>query len=249
LSREDASLLDVSFSALNYVKSQKNQYAYMLEGYDDTWRYVGNKGLASFANLPSGTYRLRVKGANNDGVWNREGLALTIRITPVIWETMIFKAAILLTIVSLLLLAFFLYRKLARRQGEQPSLADLVFNNHTEGESVILSKNSEDHALIERIVTYVESNMTNDDLSIEAMCTELGMSRAKLFRKVKEITGQTVSNFIKDIRLEKARLYLDANPRSVSEVAYTIGFKSHAHFTRSFKEKFGKSPSAYVQAQ
>ncbi len=249
LSREDASLLDVSFSVLNYVKSQKNQYAYMLEGYDDTWRYVGNKGLASFANLPSGTYRLRVKGANNDGVWNREGLALTIRITPVIWETMIFKAAILLTIVSLLLLAFFLYRKLARRQGEQPSLADLVFNNHTEGESVILSKNSEDHALIERIVTYVESNMTNDDLSIEAMCTELGMSRAKLFRKVKEITGQTVSNFIKDIRLEKARLYLDANPRSVSEVAYTIGFKSHAHFTRSFKEKFGKSPSAYVQAQ
>ena len=109
-----------------------------------------------------------------------------------------------------------------------------------------LSRDSHDKIFVENVVKFVESNITNEDLSIEALCNEMGLSRAKLFRDVKKITGKTVSNFIKDIRLEKAKHYLDDNPRSVSEVAYTIGFKSHAHFSRSFKEKFGVSPSAYV---
>lgn len=245
--KKDASTIDIQYSALNYVKAQKNQYAFMLEGHDQNWQYTGNKGLASYANLPPGNYKLKVKGANNDGVWNHHGPTLNINIIPTIWETTTFRLGMLGLLLTLATLGFIGYKKISDRQEPGSALADLLNQNHKPSDGDLLSKDSQDKDFIEKAIAYVESNIGNEELSISTMCTELGLSRAKLFRKIKELTGQTVSNFIKDIRLEKARIYLDSNPRSVSEVAYKIGFKSHSHFTRSFKDKFGISPSSYVQ--
>lgn len=245
--KKDASTIDVQYSALNYVKSQKNQYAFMLEGHDQNWQYTGNRGLVSYANLPSGNYKLKVKGANNDGVWNHHGSTLDINITPMIWETTIFRWGMLGILLTLATLGFIGYRKIADRPESDSALAKLLNKNHNAADGDALSKDSLDKVFIEKAIAFVEANVGNEDLSISTMCAELGLSRAKLFRRIKELTGQTVSNFIKDIRLEKARIYLDSNPSRVSEVAYKIGFKSHSHFTRSFKDKFGISPSSYVQ--
>ena len=250
LSTREASSIDIYFTALNFIKSQKNQYAFMLEGYDETWHYAGNKHVASYSNLAPGKYHLKVKAANNHGVWNHDNASLGIIITAQIWETAGFKLGLMLMTIVIIVAGFTGYRRYRARQPDHLSLSDLVFRNHQTADSkVVLSGKHYDKAFVERAVKYVESNIDNDELSIESMCAELGLSRARLFRKIKELTGQTVSGFIKDIRLEKAKLYLDANPRSVSEVAFAIGFKSHAHFTRSFKEKFGISPSAYVQGR
>ena len=78
---------EFSFSGLSYFQPQKNEFAYMLEGYDDDWNYVGNRRYASYTNLPGGDYTLRVKGANNDGLWNEEGVSLAVRIVPPFWVT------------------------------------------------------------------------------------------------------------------------------------------------------------------
>ncbi len=78
---------EFSFSGLSYFQPQKNEFAYMLEGYDDDWNYVGNRRYASYTNLPGGDYTLRVKGANNDGLWNEEGVSLAVRIVPPFWAT------------------------------------------------------------------------------------------------------------------------------------------------------------------
>jgi len=242
LPKKEAATIDFSFTALNYVKPLKTQYAYKLEGYDENWQYTGNKRMASYANLPAGNYTLKVKASSNDGIWNNHGSSLQINIIPEIWETLGFKLSVVCVSLLVISLGFIGYKKIAKRQVGIMSISDLVSDNHGNG----LSRESQDKIFIEKVVKFVESNITNDDLSIEALCNEMGLSRAKLFRDVKKITGKTVSSFIKDIRLEKAKHYLDDNPRSVSEVAYTIGFKSHAHFSRSFKEKFGVSPSAYV---
>ncbi|MCK5278786.1 MAG: hypothetical protein KAK04_09610, partial [Cyclobacteriaceae bacterium] len=75
------------FVALNYINSQKNQYAYMLEGYDEDWRYVGNRRTAYFTHLSPGKYTFRVKGSNNDGYWNEEGASLAMVIHPPFWKT------------------------------------------------------------------------------------------------------------------------------------------------------------------
>jgi two-component sensor histidine kinase/ligand-binding sensor domain-containing protein len=75
------------FAALDYTNPQKNQYAYKLEGFDKDWIYSGTRRYASYTNLDGGRYIFRVKGSNNDGVWNEEGTSIKIIITPPPWKT------------------------------------------------------------------------------------------------------------------------------------------------------------------
>ncbi len=86
------------FVALDYTAPAKNQYAYMLEGFDPDWVYSGTRRYASYTNVDPGEYVFRVKGANSDGVWNEQGAAITITITPPFWKTWWFRAIALVTI-------------------------------------------------------------------------------------------------------------------------------------------------------
>jgi signal transduction histidine kinase/streptogramin lyase len=111
---------EFEFAALSYSQPEKNQYAYMLEGFrDETWNYVGTKRFGRYTNLPGGTYTLRLKGSNSDGVWNEEGTSLTITVVPPFWETWWFRG---LAVASLALLAFAFYwqrvRGIRRRSEE-----------------------------------------------------------------------------------------------------------------------------------
>lgn len=80
-------ILSFEFAALNYRNTFKNQYAYKLEGFNDNWIQLGTKRDVTFTNLDPDEYTLRVKGSNNDGVWNEEGTSLKITITPPWWKT------------------------------------------------------------------------------------------------------------------------------------------------------------------
>lgn len=74
--------LAFEFAAFNFRQAAQNQYAYKLEGLATEWTYIGNKREVTFSNLPRGSYTLRVKASNNDGVWNEEGISLKITIRP-----------------------------------------------------------------------------------------------------------------------------------------------------------------------
>jgi signal transduction histidine kinase/DNA-binding response OmpR family regulator len=80
-------IISFEFAALNFRNSEQNQYAYKLEGYREQWIQLGAHREATFTNLDPGEYVLRVKGSNNDGVWNEEGASLKIIITPPWWRT------------------------------------------------------------------------------------------------------------------------------------------------------------------
>lgn len=80
-------ILSFEVAALNFRNSAKNQYAYKLEGLHDRWFQLGAKREITFTNLDPGDYTLHVKGSNNDGVWNEEGAALHLTITPPWWRT------------------------------------------------------------------------------------------------------------------------------------------------------------------
>ena len=79
-------IFTVDFALLNYIKSEKNRYAYKLEGFEKEWNYVSSPS-ASFTNLPAGTYTLLVKGSNNDGVWTAKPARLIIHVHPPFWKT------------------------------------------------------------------------------------------------------------------------------------------------------------------
>ena len=81
------SVISFEFTSLNYISPMKNQYAYILEGFEDNWYYVGSKRTATYTNLDAGEYVFRVKGSNNDGVWNEEGASIKIIVEPPFWKT------------------------------------------------------------------------------------------------------------------------------------------------------------------
>lgn len=80
-------VITFEFAALDYSAPEKNRYSYMLQGFNDSWIEAGNLGTATYTNLPHGKYTFRVKGSNNDGVWNEEGFSLAVIVTPPWWHT------------------------------------------------------------------------------------------------------------------------------------------------------------------
>ncbi len=75
------------FAALDFTASNKNQYEYKMEGFDKNWVKAGTRRFVTYTNLDPGTYTFKVKGSNNDGIWNEKGASLEIIILPPFWRT------------------------------------------------------------------------------------------------------------------------------------------------------------------
>lgn len=89
------------FAALNYTRSEKNQYAYKLDGYDEAWTEAGTNRQARYTNIPPGDYVFRVRGSNNDGIWNDEGASIRVRVLPPFWQTWWFRIGALAAVLGL----------------------------------------------------------------------------------------------------------------------------------------------------
>jgi methyl-accepting chemotaxis protein/ligand-binding sensor domain-containing protein len=109
--REKDNFLTFEFAALNYLSPVKNQYAYMLEGFDEDWNYTGNLRTAVYTNLSGGTYTFRVKACNNDGVWNEQGASVRLHIIPVFYNAWWFRT---LAVLAFLATGFIAYRRKAQ---------------------------------------------------------------------------------------------------------------------------------------
>ena len=97
---------EFEFAALNFSRPEKNQYAYKLEKFEKDWNYVGMTRVGRYTNLPGGSYILRVKGSNNDGVWNEQGVSLQVTVVPPVWATWWFRGATVLLLVLGLLAGY-----------------------------------------------------------------------------------------------------------------------------------------------
>jgi ligand-binding sensor domain-containing protein/signal transduction histidine kinase/ActR/RegA family two-component response regulator len=118
-------IFSFQFAALDFVSPNKNEYSYMLEGLETEWSYAGHRRFVTYTTLPAGDYRFRVKGSNNDGVWNEEGVAVKIRIKPPFWSTSWFLslAAILVATAATLIYRSRIHEIKSRaRQAEQANL-------------------------------------------------------------------------------------------------------------------------------
>ena len=87
--------ISFEFAAFDFQAPQKNQYAYILEGFNEEWIHAGNRRYATYTSLPGGEYIFRVKASNSDGVWNDTGIAIPVIITPPVWQTWWFVGAVL----------------------------------------------------------------------------------------------------------------------------------------------------------
>ena len=106
-----------------------------------------------------------------------------------------------------------------------------------------------DEQLMERIMKVINKNLSDSDFNVDVLTHEVGISRAQLHRKMKEMTGISTSEFIRNIRLEQAARLLKEQKINVTQVAYTVGFSNLAHFSTIFRKHFGVSPSEYAERE
>ena len=104
------------FAALDYRNPNRNQYAYVMEGFDKNWINSGNVRTVSYTNLDPGEYTFRVKGSNNDGVWNEEGASVKVIITPPWWKTWWFRGCGMVLLLGLL--GYVRQKKLSKIKNE-----------------------------------------------------------------------------------------------------------------------------------
>lgn len=110
----------------------------------------------------------------------------------------------------------------------------------------MLATNFLDKSFLDDAIAIIERNMENPEFSVNEFAAEIGMSRSKLFTKLKGVTGQSPNNFVMTIRLKKAALLLKSNPElSVSDISAIVGFSSSRYFSKCFKDEYHLTPMAY----
>lgn len=107
---------------------------------------------------------------------------------------------------------------------------------------------SADEKFLNKAIQIIEENLGDCDFDVTAMTGEIGMSRMQLFRKLKALTNQTPSEFIRTIRLKRAAQLLKKNFGNVAEITYEVGFNNLSYFAKCFRELYGVSPSEYAKA-
>lgn len=120
------------------------------------------------------------------------------------------------------------------------------FSSQPDTSAKVLATNEQDLVFIEKVCSVIEKHIDDPEFDVPALCTELNMGRTKLFAKLKGIAGQTPNDFILNVKLKKASVFLRNNMEmSVADIAYTLGFGSPKYFGKCFKEQFGVSPTMY----
>lgn len=102
-----------------------------------------------------------------------------------------------------------------------------------------------DDILMEKILKSINANLSNSDYDITQLTRDVGISRAQLHRKMKEITGISTTEFIRNLRLEQAARLIREKKLNVTQIAYTVGFENQAHFSTVFKKHFGMTPTEF----
>ncbi|MFQ5709384.1 MAG: helix-turn-helix domain-containing protein, partial [bacterium] len=110
-------------------------------------------------------------------------------------------------------------------------------------------ENKLDRAFLKRVRKIIEENLEDEAFGVEELAQKIKLSRTQLHRKLSALTNRPASLFIRFVRLHHARKMLEQNELTVNEVAYRLGFSSHAYFSKCFREEFGVTPKEFVKGR
>lgn len=122
-------------------------------------------------------------------------------------------------------------------------LMKIVFGNDAQQEPMEAVSQSAESLFVEKFRTIIQGNLGNSDLNVETISHEMGISRAQLYRKIKSITDISPNDIIREARMKRADRLLETTDKSVSEIAYEVGFSSPSYFTKCYREFFGRTPN------
>ncbi|MGI9544736.1 MAG: hybrid sensor histidine kinase/response regulator transcription factor, partial [Cyclobacteriaceae bacterium] len=111
-----------------------------------------------------------------------------------------------------------------------------------------ISITSLDEQFLAKVLDIIEEHMADENFSIEALSQQAGYSHMHFYRKIKALSGQTPSQFLRTIRLKRAAAMLQKKSDQVTQIAYNVGFNSLSYFNKCFKDQFGMTPGQYAAA-
>ncbi len=132
---------------------------------------------------------------------------------------------------------------LRNRDNVRKALGASTSINKAEVEENVISV--QDKKLLEKLYAIMEESLMESELNISEMTVHLGMSRTKLYYKIKGLTGQTPNEFFKTFKLNKAAEMIKEGKYKISAISDMVGFSSPSHFAAAFQKQFGKLPSKY----
>lgn len=127
------------------------------------------------------------------------------------------------------------------RQNRDKLRRDFILNPS------VIKVESPEEIFMQKAVKIVEENMSDGNFNLVFMCEELGISRMQLHRKLKSLTGQSTTEFIRSIRLKRAAQLLESGHLTALEVMYEVGIESSSYFSKAFKKQYGIPPTEYSE--
>ena len=263
----------LTFSSMNFL-SKSGRFAYRLAGFHDEWQICSAGTNAVFLNVPPGKYSFEVCHLNPAGNPDSETRTLGVRILRPWYTT--WHACLIYIVLCLGLLRFVLYFRevmhqlqVERAEKEKAqSIANSTISRTQEfretlsvifGSRQLASKGDDsgddgdsgtpDAKFMKEIVEIVNRHLDDPEFSATALCEESHWPAKQVYRKIKQLTGLSTVEFIRDIRLQKAASLLEQGKLSVSEIMYMSGFTTASYFSKCFKARYGVSPSEYQRGK
>jgi ligand-binding sensor domain-containing protein/AraC-like DNA-binding protein len=262
----------IEFSALNYGSEKQGVYSYRMKGFEDEWiQLPAGQHSVRYTSLPSGQYRFEVKYASTVSVAG-DIIGIDVTVSPYFWKSWWF---ITIEIILLAIVIIYLYKKrirtLRRRtvdelykpiekamaesnapemlQKQIQSIIDTRRRMDASTEIAVADATPEpDVPFMERMMALLEKNYQNSEFGVNEMCSELGVSRSVLGKRLNEEAGMAAAQFLRHYRLGIAYKLLtqeDSN-KNVADVAFMVGFNDPKYFTRCFTKEYGFPPSKLV---
>lgn len=235
---QDANSFSVRFASSSFADPSKNRFEYMLSPLDTGWiAATPTNPLTAYSNLSAGNYTLHLRAYNGFGIPGPERL-LHITVHPHWWLSAPMKIIyVLITIITILAIAFLIIHRHRKAAGQSS-------DTHSSSKTDI---SESDKVFLEQFNSIIDREIGNVDLAVNDIATEMNFGRSVFFRKVKDITGQTPNEYLRTLRLNRAAELLRQPNMRISQVCYMVGFSSPSYFTKRFTDRFGISPSEYMQ--
>jgi AraC-like DNA-binding protein len=263
------------YSLPYFDNEQRTLYSYRLDGYSDDWSGWSTDAQVTFSNLKPGSYCFRTRGRT---IYHQQGEEAVICFdVPGRWYFSRYAIAGYLLILVLLVwqAAGYISRIRIRKhlriedvirkriqESQRASLINLMAAHPGTGPYVfpVIQPETRNMApggtlpareqqFLSAALKILEEQMSNHQLTAGHFCRELGMSQARVYRKLIALTGMSINQFIRNIRLRKAAELLLSTDLPISEVAYQTGFSSPGYFTKCFTAEFGVNPRDFNPAR
>lgn len=241
-------------SAMTFDDRDLIHLRYRLKGFDDGWNYThGARPTATYSNLPPGDYQLIIESERDDGQWLTQAYQPCIIVTPRASETIWFRLGIMVIITCLLIsmaAAAIHYKRM--RNAVQRKYSLLLTVDRLSNDIPHITKNEspdnkpEQQKFLEASIEFLNKNIDNPNLIVEDFARHLGMSRTAYYNRMKEVTGVSPIDFIRQMRIKRALKHLETDNLFISEVAYMVGYSDPKYFSRCFKAEMGMTPSQYL---